>query len=456
MAYAHVAHDCVVGNQCVLANCATLGGHVELGDWVIMGGFAAIHQFCKVGAHAFLANNAAVTRDVPPYVMAIGQPATPHSVNAEGLKRRGFTRVQIRNIRNAYRVLYRSGLKLADAEAQLKAIGARAAGDPGVRRIHPAVDAQPRALSARDRSCRLRSRIARRSVSSPARRRGHLGAVADRARCGNVRPARVSSASPGHDGRRRLRALVPVRRARGHGPRRDPRSTCRGCCGCARTRRAAARSAPGRLRRHRRAGVQPACSPRSLKAHGVPHRAVREPAGLGVAAGARAHASRRAVDLVLCLLPFESRFYDAARRARRVRRASARRPRCRCESTAAAARARARHRRARADRRAAAGQPRAARWAGSARRFAATARWLRARRPERASSSRRWRTRAPGRSSRAALARLRRRRRCGCSTGRRRKRAGGGRCGARRLGHRDARDGAVQAPDGRRLPPRAR
>jgi UDP-N-acetylglucosamine acyltransferase len=122
MAYAHVAHDCVVGNQCVLANCATLGGHVVLGDWVIMGGFAGIHQFCKVGAHAFLANNTAVTRDVPPYVMATGQPATPHSVNAEGLKRRGFSAVQIRNIRNAFRVLYRSGLKLVDAEAQLKAM----------------------------------------------------------------------------------------------------------------------------------------------------------------------------------------------------------------------------------------------------------------------------------------------------------------------------------------------
>jgi UDP-N-acetylglucosamine acyltransferase len=121
MSYSHVAHDCHVGNQCVLANSATLGGHVELGDWVIMGGFAAIHQFCKVGAHAFLANNAAVTRDVPPFVMAVGAPAKPHSVNSEGLKRRGFTPVQIRNIRNAYRVLYRSGLKLSEAEAQLKA-----------------------------------------------------------------------------------------------------------------------------------------------------------------------------------------------------------------------------------------------------------------------------------------------------------------------------------------------
>jgi len=122
MAYAHVAHDCQVGNQCVLANNATLGGHVQLGDWVIMGGLSAIHQFCKVGAHAFIANNAAVTRDVPPYVMTVGQPAAAHSVNAEGLKRRGFTAEQIRNIRNAFRLLYRSGLKLADATAQLEAL----------------------------------------------------------------------------------------------------------------------------------------------------------------------------------------------------------------------------------------------------------------------------------------------------------------------------------------------
>ena len=119
MAYVHVAHDCHIGNHCVLANNATLGGHVCLADWVIMGGLSAIHQFCKVGAHAFVANNAAVTRDVPPYVMAVGQPAAAHSVNSEGLKRRGFTPEQVRNIRSAFRVLYRSGLKLADAQAQL-------------------------------------------------------------------------------------------------------------------------------------------------------------------------------------------------------------------------------------------------------------------------------------------------------------------------------------------------
>jgi UDP-N-acetylglucosamine acyltransferase len=104
----------------VMANCATLGGHVELGDWVIMGGLSAVHQHTKVGAHSFIAHNAMVTRDVPPYVMAVGRPAEPHSVNSEGLKRRGFTPEQILNIRRAYRVLYRSGLKLNAAMEQLE------------------------------------------------------------------------------------------------------------------------------------------------------------------------------------------------------------------------------------------------------------------------------------------------------------------------------------------------
>jgi UDP-N-acetylglucosamine acyltransferase len=119
MAYSHVAHDCRLGDQIVMANCATLGGHVEIGDWANLGGLSAVHQHTKVGAHCFIAHNAAVTRDVPPYVMAVGRPAAPHSVNSEGLKRRGFTAAQILNIRRAYRVLYRSGLKLKAALEQL-------------------------------------------------------------------------------------------------------------------------------------------------------------------------------------------------------------------------------------------------------------------------------------------------------------------------------------------------
>ena len=132
MAYTHVAHDCQIGDHCILANFATLGGHVQLDDWVIMAGFSGVHQFCKIGAHCFIANNAAVTRDVPPYLMVTGQPAEPHSVNAEGLKRRGFTPEQIRNIRGAYRILYRSGLKLAEATEQL---GKLAAEQPELKRF---------------------------------------------------------------------------------------------------------------------------------------------------------------------------------------------------------------------------------------------------------------------------------------------------------------------------------
>ena len=124
MAYSHVAHDCTVGNHAVFANCAALGGHVEIGDWVILGGLTAVHQFTKIGAHAFLAGGAIVTRDVPPYVMVAGNPAVPHAVNTEGLKRRGFDAAQIRNIREAYRTLYRCELKLSEALEQLDALGA--------------------------------------------------------------------------------------------------------------------------------------------------------------------------------------------------------------------------------------------------------------------------------------------------------------------------------------------
>jgi UDP-N-acetylglucosamine acyltransferase len=98
---------------------------LEIGDrnvfreFTTMGGYSGTHQFTKVGAHAFIGNNAAVTRDVPPYVMAVGTPAVPHSINSEGLKRRGFSPEQIRNLKNAYRVLYRSDMKLADAVAEL-------------------------------------------------------------------------------------------------------------------------------------------------------------------------------------------------------------------------------------------------------------------------------------------------------------------------------------------------
>jgi UDP-N-acetylglucosamine acyltransferase len=120
MAYSHVAHDCAVGCNTVFANCASLGGQVEIGDWVILGGLTAVHQFCKVGAHAFLAGGAIVTRDVPPYVMVAGNPSAPHAVNSEGLKRRGFNEEQVRAIREAYRLVYRCDLKLSEALERLE------------------------------------------------------------------------------------------------------------------------------------------------------------------------------------------------------------------------------------------------------------------------------------------------------------------------------------------------
>ena len=119
MAYVHIAHDCTVGDEAIFANNVTLAGHVSVGDYVIFGGFSGVHQFARVGAHAFIANNAAVSRDVPPYLMAAGSPAAPRGINIEGLKRRGFDSVQTRNIKNAYRLLYRSGLRLEEAREKI-------------------------------------------------------------------------------------------------------------------------------------------------------------------------------------------------------------------------------------------------------------------------------------------------------------------------------------------------
>jgi UDP-N-acetylglucosamine acyltransferase len=119
MAYVHVAHDCQVGSHTILANNATLAGHVELGDWVVLGGFAGVHQFCKVGAHAFAAMYSAINRDVPPFIYVAGQFAVPRGVNAEGLKRRGFDAERIAAIKRAYRTLYMSHKTLEEAKAVL-------------------------------------------------------------------------------------------------------------------------------------------------------------------------------------------------------------------------------------------------------------------------------------------------------------------------------------------------
>jgi UDP-N-acetylglucosamine acyltransferase len=115
MAYVHIAHDCVIGDKTIMANNATLAGHVHVGDWAIFGGFSGVHQFCHVGAHSFLGMYAGTNRDVPAYTTAAGTPAVPRGINSEGLKRRGFDADQIRNIKEAYRLVYRKGMKLAAA-----------------------------------------------------------------------------------------------------------------------------------------------------------------------------------------------------------------------------------------------------------------------------------------------------------------------------------------------------
>jgi UDP-N-acetylglucosamine acyltransferase len=120
LAYAHVAHDCVVGNATTWSNNAQVAGHVHVGDHAVMGAFAGVHQFCRIGAHAMLGAFAVVLQDVPPYTIVQGYPAQPKGTNSEGLRRRGFTADEILAVRRAYKTLYRAGLSLEDARARLE------------------------------------------------------------------------------------------------------------------------------------------------------------------------------------------------------------------------------------------------------------------------------------------------------------------------------------------------
>jgi len=124
MAYVHIAHDCRIGNHVTMANNVTLAGHVLVEDYVGLGGFVKVHQFCRIGAYAFCGMDSGLTRDLPTYVLAAGYMAEPKGINAEGLQRHGFSPEQIRNIRNAYKLLYRSDLKLEEAIEQLAALAA--------------------------------------------------------------------------------------------------------------------------------------------------------------------------------------------------------------------------------------------------------------------------------------------------------------------------------------------
>jgi UDP-N-acetylglucosamine acyltransferase len=143
MAYVHLAHDCIVGNNTIFANAASLAGHVVVDDWVILGGFTLVHQFCQIGAHAFTSMGSIINRDVPPYVTVAGSFAEPKGINTEGLRRRGYDSDRILTIKRAYRTLYKSGLPLAEAREEL----ARAATDaPDVRLMLDFIERSQRSL----------------------------------------------------------------------------------------------------------------------------------------------------------------------------------------------------------------------------------------------------------------------------------------------------------------------
>ena len=145
MAYVHLAHDCQVGNHTIFANNSQLAGHVHVDDHAILGGFTVVHQFVSIGAHSLTAMGTILLQDLPPYVLAAGNSASPHGINSKGLKRRGFTTAAIVAIRTAYKTLYRSGLSLDAAQAQLEAQA----------RTHPEVALFPEFL-ARNRRAIIR------------------------------------------------------------------------------------------------------------------------------------------------------------------------------------------------------------------------------------------------------------------------------------------------------------
>lgn len=122
MAYVHIAHDCTVADGVVFANGASLAGHVEVGEQAILGGFTLVHQFCRIGAYCFSSMGSCIKQDVPPYVTVSGNPATPHGINSEGLRRQGFARADILALRRAYRLVYKSSLRLEPALEKVDAL----------------------------------------------------------------------------------------------------------------------------------------------------------------------------------------------------------------------------------------------------------------------------------------------------------------------------------------------
>ncbi|MBL6749922.1 MAG: acyl-ACP--UDP-N-acetylglucosamine O-acyltransferase [Nevskia sp.] len=127
MAYVHIAHDCIIGDHTVLANMTTLAGHVTVEDHVVLGGATLIHQFCRIGQHAFSAGGAGITRDVPPFLVVQGNPAEPRGINIEGIRRRDFSADDIADIKRAYRAIFMSGLRTDELRAELADAAARSA-----------------------------------------------------------------------------------------------------------------------------------------------------------------------------------------------------------------------------------------------------------------------------------------------------------------------------------------
>ncbi|WP_158882224.1 acyl-ACP--UDP-N-acetylglucosamine O-acyltransferase [Rhodanobacter sp. L36] len=145
LAYVHIAHDCHLGNNTIFSNYAALAGHVEVGDWTVFAGYSGAHQFCKIGAHAFIAMGCLVGHDVPPFVtMANEQQGRPRGINSEGLKRRGFDATRIAAIKRAYRTLYMGGLTLPEAREKLVA---QAQESDDVRSMLQFIDRSERSLA---------------------------------------------------------------------------------------------------------------------------------------------------------------------------------------------------------------------------------------------------------------------------------------------------------------------
>lgn len=144
MAGTHIAHDCIVGSHTILANCVLLAGHVTIEDWAILGGYTGVHQFCRIGMHAFSGGGSVILRDVPPFVMVQGNPAEPRAINSEGLKRRGFNAGDLVAIKDAYKLIYLSGRPMAEVKIELAEL-ARASGH--VQRMLEFIESSKRSLA---------------------------------------------------------------------------------------------------------------------------------------------------------------------------------------------------------------------------------------------------------------------------------------------------------------------